>query len=263
MQAYIGIAFGCVFAAVSIIISCYLCIKELYYSSEDKSFSSRRKQPSQNYILTNPQPIVPHYSHQPPIPRIITPNENVCLRSICLEYFRSLNLPEQYFEHQYNRCYCSRDYPRNKPKTHKIGGHAYTIPCGWMRFGLKCSIAHGGNEDFFRIWARSYYGTPQNQLENILRNRFIPFPGDVLLNNEVFSSRFHDPNHCYTSPSIYYTSSLQVCEKRNFISQSNETYQVQVILQCKQKPNIFEVMYGRSGLCRIIPHDQIKWKSRT
>jgi hypothetical protein len=272
---YVGISIGCIFAGILMIIAFVLCVKELYhlFHEESPSRPSNRSnhntrqdvesRPARNPMSNATYLTEPNARRQPPIVKIITPNETRCIRPICFEVLQRLKLPKEYFEPKYDCCYCPRHYPVNRPKTYKTGGYIYTLPCGWMRFGLKCLEPRDESENFFQTWATSFHGVSTHQLENILHNRFIPLPGDRLLNGEIFSPKFFDPGHCYTSPSIYYTSRLNVCEKYEFRSQSNEYYQVRIVLQCKQKPNTFEITHGRQNLCNIIPANQIKWKSST
>ncbi|CAF2979877.1 unnamed protein product [Rotaria sp. Silwood2] len=291
-SSYIGLAFGCTFAFALMMIVCFLCVKTLRSSSKGQSqsrsrnvqkynareperpkpsmdfvasisYSVERRKPSITYPSSISELVEIRRTPKSPMSQIIARDESTCLLSVYIEFLKTLNLHAEYFNHKYDRCYCSRHYSNSKPKTYVSGGYKYTIPCGWMRFGLKFNRLPCENEDIFKTWPTSFYGTSIDQLEQILCMHFVPFPGDRLLNQEIFSPKFFDQGICYTSPSIHYTSNLKVCQKHIFISKSNKIYEVQVILQCKQKPNTFEVNHGQSGLCNIISANEIKWKTRT
>ncbi|CAF3866469.1 unnamed protein product [Rotaria sp. Silwood1] len=278
VSSYIGLAFGCTFSFILMMIACFLCVNKSRSPSKGQSRNVAKHnaqeldqpKPSMNHVASishfvekRKQSVEISPTPKSPKSHMITRDKTSCLLSVYSDFLQTLNLHEEYFNHNYDRCYCSRHYSMNRPRTSIIGGYKYTIPCGWMRFGLKFYRFSCENEDIFKTWPISFYGTSIDQLEQILCMHFIPFPGDRLLNKEIFAPKFFDQGICYTSPSIYYTSNLKVCQKHVFTSKSNETYEVQVILQCKQKPNTFEVNHGQSGLCNIIPANEIKWKTRT
>jgi hypothetical protein len=114
----------------------------------------------------------------------------------------------------------------------------------------------------FQNWATSYYGTSTNKIEEILQNRFISFPGERLPDGTIFSSDLPDEeNDLYTSPSIEYISELHSHLRTRFVSHDRNTYEVQLVLQCKQTPRMFTTKPGESAWCNIIPDDNIVWKS--
>ncbi len=120
---YVGVSIGCIFAGILIIISCILCVKALLHPSEDKTPS--RSSNRSNHIVQqqnsyrpsiNLNPIEISARPQPPRPIIIPLKETQCIQPICLEFLQGQNLPKEYFEPKYDRCYCSRHYSVNKPK---------------------------------------------------------------------------------------------------------------------------------------------------
>ncbi len=95
----------------------------------------------------------------------------------------------------------------------------------------------------------------------ILQERFIPFPGDSLLSGGTFTTHLPDKHHVYTSPSIHYASLRHVCPTRT-TKINSQWYNVQVVLECKQNPTRIIKQRGyRSDVCRIIPDDEIEWKT--
>ena len=182
---------------------------------------------------------------------------------ICDEYIKHLNLPYPYFKSSHNECYCPIDYLDTRPKIEKVGGYKYTVPCGWVLFALKIDSALTRGQSIFQKWATSYYGVSEDSIEPILRNRFIPLPGDRLPDGKIFSACIPDDNdHCCTSPSIYYSSEWHRHLKTRFPSADGNSYEIQIILQCKQKPDTFERKKGESNWCKTLSRNEILWKSK-
>jgi hypothetical protein len=186
--------------------------------------------------------------------------EATCLLPISLEYLRSLKL-DLYFNKQ-SDCFCMKCRPDRRQKTYERGGYPYTVPYGWVQFHIKTERVHIQDKKIFQRWATSYYGTWEKKLEQILRNRFIPFPGDALLDRTTFSDHSRDGQHCFTSPSINYTGNWQRSPANPFTLSNGNDYNVQMILRCKQKPGTFIIQEGATGLCDIISHKVIEWKSK-
>jgi hypothetical protein len=103
-----------------------------------------------------------------------------CSKNTCKQYLKSLNLNIKYFNFKYNKCYCSECYVADKPDFYIVANSIYTVPRGWTRFGLQIDEIFVESRNLFRTWCTTFYGTSNNKLESILRNRFIPFPGDIL-----------------------------------------------------------------------------------
>jgi hypothetical protein len=205
-------------------------------------------------IVHVPDPVV-----RPNPPIIVPLVRATCLLPCSKEYLRSLNL-DLFFEQRCD-CYCRNCRPNDSRKTNVRGGYPYTIPYGWVRFRIKTEQVHIQEKHIFQQWATTYYGIWEENLERILRNRFIPFPGDELLDRIKFKDHSRDGQHCFTSPSINYTSDWQRSPTKRFTLLDGTVYNVQMTLQCKQKPDTFIVQPGRPGLCNIISADEIEWKS--
>ena len=205
-----------------------------------------------------PSPVYQLPIHSPSIPVAL----GNCPKQICDEFIRSLHLSYAYFKPSHDACYCSKDYLDTRPKIEKAGGYRYTVPCGWVRFSLKIYFALCRGKSIFQSWATSYYGTSVNQIEKILRNRFVPFPGDQLSDGQRFLACIPDDrNDCCTSPSIHYISTWYSRSTSRFNSSDGNTYEIQRILQCQQKPGTFEMKKGEPNWCSILPRDQMVWKS--
>ena len=183
-----------------------------------------------------------------------------CPVRICREYVKSLNL-NVYFRKEFD-CFCARCRTAVRQKTYNVGDHDYTIPYGWVRFRIKTDDVQTRVKQIFRQWTTSYYGTWEENLERILRNREMPFPGDHLLDGTTFVDHSRDRVHCFTSPSIKYTSNWQRSPVTSFTPTNGRCYNVQIILQCKQKPETFTIQPGASGFCDVIPANVIEWKSK-
>ncbi|CAF1487587.1 unnamed protein product, partial [Didymodactylos carnosus] len=183
--------------------------------------------------------------HSPVVSKPIPPPPSVakCPKSICKEFIKSLRWLEALFDHS---------------------GYKFEVPRGWCRFGLKIDSAHSDTHKIWKKWATSYHGTAINTIQIILTNSYIPLEDDVLMNGETFHMSHSDKTHYYTSPSIKYAALPIFTPETSFTSTDNEVYGVQVVLQCKQEPNTFEVQNASAGAVRrIIPRREIEWKSNT
>jgi hypothetical protein len=103
-------------------------------------------------------------------------------------------------------------------------------------------------------WKVSYYGTSPNRLSSIVNSRFLPFDGDKLNDGTTFNSGHPDPTQCTTSPSLVYASQSKFTTCSRFKARDGTSYNVQVVLQCKQKPGTYNIQgkewttVTRSGL---------------
>jgi hypothetical protein len=117
------------------------------------------------------------------------------------------------------------------------------------------------DKKIFQRWHTTFYGTSKDKLEPIINNRFIPFPGDQLLSGKTFTTDLSDKKHVYTSPSINYACLEHVCPI-DTVNIDNEWYDIQVVLECKQNPAGNVKQRGcRRDVCRIIPDNEIEWKT--
>ena len=185
-----------------------------------------------------------------------------CPERICTEYsINNLRLNKAYFNFRHNRCYFDQCYPRKETDSLTLAGSTYTIPRGWVRYGLQVDQAFTRGKHIFAQWYTTFYGTSKDKLESILHNRSIPFPGDQLLSGEIFARHLPDKKHVYTSPSIHYASFRHVCPT-DTTKINNEWYDFQVVLECKQNPEGITKQPGyQSNVCRIIPANEIEWKT--
>ena len=184
--------------------------------------------------------------HVPPLP---------CARSLCEAYLKTLKLPDGYFERKYDKCFCKA--------CHKPSGG--TTRCGkgckqlhdWVRFGLKIHQAHQKQWNISKTWTTSYYGTSANLLLPILTNRFILFDGDRLDDGSTFDSGHPKSGHCVTFPSLVHASERKFSPRVRYRGTDGKNYDVQVVLQCKQKPDTFSVEGNASSF------HSIEWRTGT
>ncbi|CAF0943585.1 unnamed protein product [Rotaria sordida] len=209
-----------------------------------------------------PRPVPPSVDPQPPLPpSVVNPQSRESYPTPPTRVPIPDDLPPSY---DTVVAFLSREhYSNNNPNTLRKGGYEYTIPRGWVRVRIQTDRAQSQQKKIFQRWATSYYGTCEKKLEQILRNRFIPLPGDLLNDGEIFSDHSGYEQQWLTSPSINYASDLRYSPIKTFIlpDRRGEIYTVQVVLQYKQKPGTFSIHPGRPGLCDIIPADEIEWMS--
>ncbi|CAF1502431.1 unnamed protein product, partial [Rotaria sordida] len=129
-----------------------------------------------------------------------------CPQVICKQYSIDLKMNRAYFDFKYNKCFCSQCYLNTRTDYFTVANSNYTVPRGWVRFGLQIDKTFADAKTIFKQWYTTFYGTSKDKLESVLHNRFIPFPGDRLLSGEIFSTHLPDKHHVYTSPSIHYAS---------------------------------------------------------
>lgn len=174
---------------------------------------------------------------------------------------KSLNLNPVYFNRKYNRCYCSTCYASSEPDVLKQANSKYTVPRDWVAFGIAIDIAFASNNRIFQTWATVFYGTSKDKLDDIIHNRFIPFPEDDLLSNKKFILNLPDKKHVYTSPSINYASLSHVSptDRANI---NGTWYEFQVVLQCKQNPtDVQKLPSGKPNACNLLPNHNIQWRT--
>ena len=127
---------------------------------------------------------------------------------------------------------------------------------GWIRLGLRVSKVHRNQWRIFRQWKTSYYGTSPNLLLPILRNRFVPFDGDALLEETKFKSGHPDPDYCTTCPSLAHASQRKFCSSSKYTARDKNNYYIRVVLQCKQHSDRIEVNEDMKS------PERIEWKTK-
>ena len=178
------------------------------------------------------------------------------------QYLAGLNLSKTYFDMEYNTCFCSACYLSTEPDFCVVAKSMFTVPRGWMRFGLKVNRSLIENDEIFQQWCTTFYGISKDYLEDILKQDFLPFPGDHLSSGRVFGTRHLDDRYIYTSPSIHYAVDRRYYPK-DTIKLNDQLYDVEIVLQCKQHPQGIERQSAyRSGMCSIISSNEIEWKTK-
>ncbi|CAF2959619.1 unnamed protein product [Rotaria sp. Silwood2] len=184
-----------------------------------------------------------------------------CPKQICFQYLKKLHLNKKYFNTRHNKCYCSICYKPSEPKVLPVVNPKYTVPIDWVSFGIQVDKAFASNNQIFKKWYTTFYGTSKDKLNDIIHNRFIPFPGDDLLSGRKFTLNLPDQHHIYTSPSINY-SSLDHVSPADKVDINNQWYDFQVVLQCKQNPAYIEKKSsGKPNVCNLLPDAKIQWKT--
>ncbi|CAF0988236.1 unnamed protein product [Rotaria sp. Silwood1] len=183
----------------------------------------------------------------------------------CKEYVNSLKWSISFFNNEHDRCYCQSCYSHDLPNKLQVADADYVVPRGWAGFGL--GVDPFRDDDPWNAWIVVYHGTSQLAAQSILSHRQFLLPGDFLLDGSKLAIRpGHIPGkvHIYTSPSIHYAS-LQVYSPMNSFQspKTGKHYNVQIVLQCKQKPNTFKVQgetvgWGDKSICNIIPNESIE-----
>ncbi|CAF1117417.1 unnamed protein product [Rotaria sordida] len=154
----------------------------------------------------------------------------------CKEYVKNLNWSISFFNNKHDRCYCQSCYSHHLPNTLRVAEADYVVPRGWTGFGL--GVDPFRDDDLWNTWIVVYHAIRTGHI-----------PGKI---------------HIYTSPSIRYAS-LQVYSPLNSFQspKTGKHYNVQIVLQCKQKPGTFRVQgetigWGDKRICNIVPNESIE-----
>ncbi|CAF1050660.1 unnamed protein product [Didymodactylos carnosus] len=210
---------------------------------------------------------LPPISSYSPAPRVLfhKPPSSIrypCRLTISDEYVKSLTQLRPYLNTRYKGgyCYCTKHYPNDRSDTDLKAGSTYAVPRGWTAYLINVDPVFAKVKNIWAEWYTCYYGTTVNKLQMILRNRFIPFHGDMLLGGELFTTHLDDKEHCHTSPSIKYASDQYFSPRTIFTTSDNHVYYIQVVLQCKQAPD--SVIPGYKYINNdVIPNNHVEWKS--
>jgi hypothetical protein len=183
----------------------------------------------------------------------------------CKEYVKQLAWSKSFFNSKHDRCYCETCYLNSRPSVLQVANTDYVVPRDWAGFGLGVDPFRG--DDVWNTWIVVYHGTKTIAAQSILTHRQFLLPGDHLLDGSELAIRpGHIPGkvHIYTSPSIRYASLNVYSPTNSFKSpQTGELYNVQIVLQCKQKTGTFltqskTVGWGDKRICNIISNDVIE-----
>ncbi|CAF2990997.1 unnamed protein product [Rotaria sp. Silwood2] len=184
------------------------------------------------------------------------------------EFVSSLNWVESLFNPFYDACYCKNCYPSECENVTAAGNAEYVIPREWVRLGLRVDPVIQEHHDIWNKWIVTFHGTSIVAAHSILTNRQFCLPGDILIDGTVLGIHpGHIPNkkHIYTSPTIAYSSLPVYSPKKQFHSSRTKlAYEVQVVLQCRQKPRSFTVQGETIGakskrICKFIPNEQVEY----
>jgi hypothetical protein len=184
------------------------------------------------------------------------------------EFVASLDWNEALFDPSYDKCHCLKCYPADYPNVTEAGNAEYVVPRGWARVGLHVDSALIAQHNIWDEWIVTFHGTSLIAAQSILANRQFCLPGDRLIDGTLLGIRpGHIPNkkHIYTSPTIAY-SSLPVYSPtyEHTSAKTKLTYDVQIVLQCRQNRDSFEIQRetvgaGKQPLCRFIPNNRVEY----
>ncbi|CAF1587751.1 unnamed protein product [Rotaria magnacalcarata] len=291
--AIAGLAIGCTISAAIIIIVCIMISKLLGYCKDRRTPTPSNPAPLVSVVappIVHPPKRVGHRASLPvkskpkvrkpnPIPNplpildvipkprkeisspVDNPVSDLCPKYLCRKYIRILELASGYFSVRHDRCYCSLCYPAERTSVFTTAGSQYTVPRGWTNFGLQIDVAAFNSNRIFSKWFTTFYGTSRDDVELIIRNRFIPFSGDNLLGGSVFTRHISDKAYILSSPSINYASLERFCPTDTVLI-DHKWYDMKIVLACKQYPLGLVKQRGfKNNVCRIIPEHEIEWKT--
>jgi hypothetical protein len=186
------------------------------------------------------------------------------------EFVESLKWSDTIFDASCDRCYCTECYQTGWADVIDAGDGKYVIPRGWVRFGLRVDPVFCKAHNIWEKWIVTYHGTTKIAALSILTHRQFCLPGDKLIDGTVLGIRdghIPDQKFIFTSPTIAYSSSIVYSPIYKFHSnQYNKNYEAQLVLQCRQMPNSFQVQRETIGLdqkqiCQFISNEQIEYFS--
>ncbi|UJR32322.1 hypothetical protein I4U23_019786 [Adineta vaga] len=184
------------------------------------------------------------------------------------EFVDSLGWENIVFDNTYDKCYCIRCYPASLKDVSIAGNAQYVIPRGWTRIGLHVDSVISQQQNIWEEWVVTFHGTTIEAAKLILDHRQFCLPGDTLMDGTVLGIRdghIPDKKHIYTSPTIAYSSLPYYSKTYDFYSSDTfQNYGVQIVLQCRQKANSFQVQgetvgAGIKRLCPHTPNDEIEY----
>jgi hypothetical protein len=200
----------------------------------------------------------------------------VCPQADARAFVAGLGIEPEYFEPEFDRCFCASCYSPDWPDTiSNQGPTPYEIPRGWVRFGLKVSPGRAASLKIFEEWSVSFHGVKSDAvLKSVLDAGGLLKPGDRLLDGtKLRSSKCAGRQDLvfYTSPTIRYAGLKFYAEPHAW---RGDTMHASIALQCRQKPASFRTQGETMGferswpghLARTCPHvdlDHIEWLSDT
>ena len=187
--------------------------------------------------------------------------------SLGRELVEVLGWDKNFFNNQHDHCYCGNCYKDSWKDTIDAGSDKYVIPRGWVRLGLHTDPVLIKTQDIWNKWIVTFHGTSRVAILSILTHRTFCWPGDTLVDGTTLKIRpGHIPgqNHVFTSPTIAYSSSLAYAPVYTFQSKENNSdYEVQLVLQCRQKPGTYhigpETIGAKAEICPHIPNSKIEY----
>ncbi|XP_013418417.1 neuralized-like protein 4 [Lingula anatina] len=126
----------------------------------------------------------------PDMPKPTAPKRRKCdYKEICNAYMKTLNLNDAFFDHEFDRCYCSVCHTDRGDDLYYTRGDPpkdYGIPAGWCRYALSLP-AKAKAMNVLEAWHRAYHGTRSTAVAKILQVGELLMPGDTALGGEKIS----------------------------------------------------------------------------
>lgn len=190
---------------------------------------------------------------------------------IAREFLLKTNWPMDLVDDGFSRCYCQNCYQPDYRDTYTVGGRVYVIPRDYTRIGLKVDDTYANHLNMWHDWVNCFHGTSIYAAKSIVEHRMLLLPGEHTLSGETIKIR---PGHLegqqffFTTPTIKYAGLPNYASCYEFTSTTDESiYNITVVLQCKQKPDSFDVQpetvgAGLSRICAYIDNKEIEWKTQ-
>ncbi|CAF1157077.1 unnamed protein product [Adineta steineri] len=269
LPALIGIGSGICLCVILSVCTCCYCRRRRIKNKKKHGVSYRTHSDSESVSEDGIElsTISPKKKIKPPTSS--TKKVRICPKmALAKEFVESLDWDSVLFDSSHDKCYCNNCYPATWANVTDAGGQKYVIPRGWVRIGLYVDAAIVGVNDIWNKWIVTFHGTSLLAAKSILHNRQFCLPGDKLIDGTLLGIRpGHIPNkkHIYTSPTIAYSSLPVYSAKYDFNSSKNYcAYKVQLVLQCRQKPNTYSVQgetidARTTRLCPFIPNSEVEY----
>ncbi|CAH1250763.1 NEURL4 [Branchiostoma lanceolatum] len=202
----------------------------------------------------------------------------------CLRFKKSLGIPESYFSHEQDKCFCETCHKARGDDDYYTRGEPekkYAVPVGWTRFGLSLNPSFKDSElNVFDNWHRAYHGTDPDVVKKILQNSSqLLMAGDVALGGRKLGERdghFNpkrkpegfDTAQLFVTPSIVYAGDDAYASPKKF-EDDGKVYGARVAFQLCIRPDSYEVGPETIGARRegrtidpLFSNDELEWSTK-
>ncbi|XP_070553369.1 uncharacterized protein [Ptychodera flava] len=176
-------------------------------------------------------------------------------RDLCEKFKNSLYLADDYFEPQFDVCYCVHCHGNRGDDMYCARGQPpklFGVPIGWCRFALK-TAPKAKALNVFKEWHVAFHGTRLEAVKPILETGELLMPGDTRLGGEKLSEcpghftdawkpKAFDTKQIFLSPSIRYSGCDVYAPATEFTDASTEkSYTARVAFQVRINPKSYKV----------------------